>query len=160
MLLIGDVPASGIMGFHSDSDTANQIYEAFMADPQGNIENQQRRDPRAIIAAGREQALRGGKGTGDNRKPHLEQFKAGYKAELPYRRTGGQRGDQGFIGELLGWDNVSKFQDHLPAGYIIGKREAILLNPTKKPRAHVVAWSGHMSLIKAAELYPWMKGVL
>jgi len=160
MLLTGDVPASGIMGFHSDTDITNQIYQTFMADPQGNIQNQQRVDPRAIIASWREQALRGGKGTGNNRKPNLEQFKAGYRAELPYRRGGGQCGDQGFIGELLGWNNIPKFQDHLPAGYIIGKKEAILLNPNKQPQAHVVAWSGHMSLTKAAGLYPWMRRVI
>jgi len=160
MRLIGDVPASGVMGFHSDTEITNRIYETFMADPEGNIKNQRRRDPRAVIAAGLAEIKKGAKGTGDSRTPNWEQFNTGYRAEKPYRRTGGQRGDQGFIGELLGWDNVPKFQDHLSRGYIIGKKEAILGNPNRQPPAHVVAWSGKPTLVRAATDYPWIRGLL
>ena len=164
MLAIGDVPASGIMGFHTDLDTLSSwpemIYNEFMKDPQGNMKNQFRRDPAALIASVRAFDQRGTKGPGGVRSPDHSRFKAGYRQEQPYRRAGGQRGDQGFIGELLGWDKIPKFQAFLPDGYIIGKREARKLSVDQEPAAHVVAWSGRPELQDAAAEYTWMKGKL
>jgi len=58
---------------------------------------------------------------------------------------GGQGGDQGFTGDLLGWDNVKKFQDYLPANYITGKLVAKKYTAVK-PNYNVIAWSGYPTL--------------
>jgi hypothetical protein len=52
-----------------------------------------------------------------------------------------KRGDQGFIADVLGEQNIPKIQDKLPNNYIVGKR---LTDFGKKqiPEAHILAWSG------------------
>ncbi len=60
----------------------------------------------------------------------------------------GQDGDQGFIGDLLGWDNIPKLQDYLPRKYIIGKKEAKKFKTS--PPCHIVAWSGNPPLHEVA----------
>jgi hypothetical protein len=62
---------------------------------------------------------------------------------------GGQGGDQGFTGDLLGWDNIKKFQDYLPEGYIAGK-QVVKNYKMVMPDYNIVAWSGYPTL---EELY-------
>jgi hypothetical protein len=67
----------------------------------------------------------------------------------------GQLGDQGFIGRVLGWGNIPKFQDFLPPGYIMGKRHVTLYRD-EPPPAHIVAWSGYPALQDASIRKKWI----
>jgi len=95
---LGDVPASGIMGWKHLSSHSQAIFDAFFDNPEDNIAQQKKSTKGA-----------------------------------------GQKGDQGFIGDLLGWDNIDKIQDYLPHKYIMFKRQVCY---SSKPRTHIVAWSG------------------
>lgn len=117
--LQGDPPASGIMTWHTDSNIPEQIYSAFMEDPEGAMANT--------------------KYTRSSRAP-------------------GQLGDQGFIGQVLGWKNIPKFQDRLPVGYIMGKRHVTLYKDTPPP-AHIVAWSGYPPLQDVSIRKKWINDV-
>lgn len=55
----------------------------------------------------------------------------------------GQKGDQGFIGEVLGWTNIPKFQHYLPRNYIIGKRNVVGNNVQNYSNIRIIAWSGN-----------------
>jgi hypothetical protein len=72
--------------------------------------------------------------------------------------SGGQGGDQGFIGSILGWDNIDKFQDKLPKNYIMGKR-FIKNYKDSPPPCNIVAWSGNPELKDAIEQFKWMRKV-
>lgn len=67
----------------------------------------------------------------------------------------GQDGDQGFIGDVVGWNNVSKFQDYLPEDYIIGKIDC----GYDLPSAHIINWSGDPPLHAAKFKYKWMNEI-
>lgn len=66
----------------------------------------------------------------------------------------GQQGDQGFIGDVLGWKEIPKFQDYLSPRFTCGKRS---MNKRTDifPKVKIASWSGnprlHLSDI------PWVK---
>jgi hypothetical protein len=56
-----------------------------------------------------------------------------------------RRGDQGFISQVIGTENIVKLQEQLPQDFIIGKQ--LTNNGMKKiPQAHILAWHGEPRL--------------
>jgi hypothetical protein len=83
------------------------------------------------------------------------------RTEKKNGKPGGQGGDQGFIGELLGWQNIPKLQNYLPHNYIIGKRMAKRYKVVI-PDCHVIAWSGNYTFVDMKQNpidYKWMEEV-
>ena len=66
----------------------------------------------------------------------------------------GQNGDQGFIGDLLGWDTIPKLQDYLPSNYITGKR-FLDKKATHFPNVRIASWSGKPRL-RDSDI-PWIR---
>jgi hypothetical protein len=69
----------------------------------------------------------------------------------------GQEGDQGYLKNLLGMDNIELFQDYLPENYIWGKIHTQDL--PNKPNCNIVAWSGKPELDKIYKKYSWINEV-
>ncbi len=70
------------------------------------------------------------------------------------KKGAGQEGDQGFIGEVLGWSNVTKFQDYLPKNYILSKRVVKRMNLKEKPpKTNIIAWSGEPTLDQLSDIW-------
>jgi len=66
----------------------------------------------------------------------------------------GQNGDQGYIGDLLGWDKIPKLQDYLPDRYITWKR-FLDKNTIYLPNVRIASWSG-VPRLRDTEI-PWIR---
>ena len=67
------------------------------------------------------------------------------KQEAEKYKGRGQQGDQGWIGKVLGWDSIRRFQDYLPELYICGKRHT-RKGDVVPEQTHIVAWTGNPRL--------------
>lgn len=61
-------------------------------------------------------------------------------------RENWMHGDQGFIADIIGVENVPRLQDFLPENYIAGKRVIKNHGDQIPKETHVVAWSGEPRL--------------
>lgn len=74
-----------------------------------------------------------------------EIFKKDPEKYIKKSRFDWRHGDQGFIGGVIGFNNIKRIQDFLPNDYIIGKK-AVKQNPNNLDKARILAWSGNPRL--------------
>lgn len=69
-------------------------------------------------------------------------FKLKPQENIDAPRENWMHGDQGFIADTIGLDEIPRLQDKLPEDYIIGKKYLKDNNNKFSPKTKIIAWSG------------------